>query len=49
MDGDGRRGGHLTAMDLMAMDGKGRLDGDSTGMDKEERCERNGDGSRVQQ
>ena len=34
----------LTAMDSTAMDGEGRLNCDSTGMDEEERRERDGDG-----
>ena len=47
MDGDRRRNGHSTAMDSMAMDGKGWLKGDLMGMDEEERHERNGDGTQA--
>ncbi len=49
MDGDVRRNSHSTAMDLTAMDGEGLLDSDSTGMDEEERRERDGNGPRAQQ
>ena len=37
MDGNGQRDSHSMAMDLTAMDDEGLLDGDSTGMDGEER------------
>ena len=48
MDGNGRRDSHSMAMDSTAMDGKGLLDGDLTGMDDEEWRECNGDGPRAQ-
>ncbi len=48
MDGNGRRDSHSMAMDSTAMDGKGLLDGDLTGMDDEEWRECTGDGPRAQ-
>ena len=48
MDGNGWRNSHSMAMDLRTMDGEGLLDGDSTGMDEEERRERDSDGPRAQ-
>ena len=40
MDGDGRHDGHSTLMDSTALDSKGRLDGDTAGMDEEEQRDR---------
>ena len=48
MDGNGRRDSHSMVMDSTAMDGKGLLDGDSTGMDDEDWRECNGDGPQAQ-
>ena len=48
MDSDGWRNGHPTEMNSTAMDGKRLLDGDSTGMDEEERHERDSNGPRAQ-
>ncbi len=44
MDGNGRDDSHSMVMDSTAMDGKGLLNGDLTGMDNKERheCEGNG-------
>jgi len=49
MDGNGRRNSPSMAMDLTAINGEGLLDGDSAGMDDEERRECNGDGPLAQQ
>jgi len=48
MDGNGRRDSHSMAMEPTAMDIEGLLDGDSTGMDDEERRECDGDGPQAQ-
>ena len=48
MDGNGWREIHSMAMDLMAMNGKGLLDGDSMGMDDEEWRECDGNGLQAQ-
>ena len=56
IDGDGRWmamdgaiATQVMAMDLTAMDSEGLLDGDSTGMDNEERRECDGNGPQAQQ
>ena len=48
MDSNGQRDSHSMAMDSTAMDSEGLIDGDSTGMDDEERRECDGDGPRAQ-